>query len=269
LGAARGVRRIRVRNPDGGQSRVGQGHVSRLGDTIICNCVAHRILGPTPGDGTSRTAAEIEALFVEGGPNSISLPWAQARIAFRLQGPVRTITLANPMMANLWPEQKKPDGSQDGPAQRKQDFALFDDHGGVPGALNIFFFRDVEDSTAYSWTGQASIIVIGDEPNQILGPVDFQQVVAHEVGHSICLPHTCLKPGEDSATTNSLLGRPCVTSDSDNLMYPFWDVSDSMLLVSEQIDQARIGATFVEIGKTTLGTPQENKNHCLSEDGGN
>ncbi len=80
LGSLRGVRRLVVRNNDGGESR-GE-RVVRVGDTIVVRCAAFRVVGTTPSIGTPRSAADIAALFVEGGLNGLTVPWGQARIAF-------------------------------------------------------------------------------------------------------------------------------------------------------------------------------------------
>src|SRR5262245_8359063 len=99
LGVLRGVRRIFVRNPDGRISRPER--VVRLGDTIVVNAAAWRVVRPNR-TGTQRPAADIANLFVESTPNSLSLVWQQARIAFRLIEPVGTV-LVDADLANLWP----------------------------------------------------------------------------------------------------------------------------------------------------------------------
>jgi hypothetical protein len=243
LGNLRGVRRIVVRNPDNGESRAER--IARISDTIVVRCAAFRVVGTTPGIGTARSAAEITALFNEGAAGALSVPWAQARIVFKLVQPVQTVTIADDL-AFLWPQ------DEDAGVQSAGDRDLYDANGGVPGALNLFFFRDVEESTAYAWIGEG-LIMMGDEGNTVLGPVDFMQVVAHEIGHALCLRHVCAKPGEDAAVT--FFGRSCQDGDEVNLMYPYWNVSDLMLLLPGQVDAARIGATHVESGKTSLSHP--------------
>jgi hypothetical protein len=231
-----------VRNPDNGESRAER--VARISDTIVVRCAAFRVVGTSAGTGTVRSAAEITALFNEGAAGALSVPWAQARVAFKLVQPVQTVTIADDL-ANLWPK-------DDDDTQSTRDRDFYDDHGGVPGALNLFFFRDVEESTAYAWVGQG-LIILGDEGGTILGPVDFMQVVAHEIGHALCLRHVCAKSGEDAADT--FFGRACQDGDEANLMYPFWNTSDSMQLLPGQVDAARTGATHVENGKTSLSHP--------------
>ena len=117
---------------------------------------------------------------------------------------------------------------------------------GVLGVLNFFFFfRDVEVATAYAYFGGGPLF-IGDEGGP-LGPVDFQQVVAHEVGHTLCLRHQCDGAGEGPGT---FFNRECEDGDEAFLMYPFWDTSDGMAIDPGQVDPARIGATNFEDGKT-------------------
>ena len=86
LGNLRGVRRIRVRNPDNGLSR--DERVARISDTIVVRVAAFRLVGRTTGTQTVRTAAEIAGLFTEGTAHSISIPWSAARISFQLAQPV-------------------------------------------------------------------------------------------------------------------------------------------------------------------------------------
>jgi hypothetical protein len=93
---------------------------------------------------------------------------------------------------------------------------------------------------------------VGDEPGQILGPIDFMQLVAHETGHALCLAHVCSKAGE--AVETSLLGHACQSGDETFLMYPYWNVSDSLVIPVAQVTQARAGATFVEDGKAKLAS---------------
>ena len=231
LGALRGVRRIVVRNPNGGTSR--DERVVRISDTIVVECAAFRVIGTTPGIGTTRSAADIGNLFIEGAVNSLSIPWAQARIVFRLVQPVATISVADDQ-ANVWPF---PDLTA--------DQNIFTNAPGVLGALNFFFFRDVESATAHAYFGGGPLY-IGDEGGP-LGPVDFQQVVAHEIGHALCLRHICDGAGEGPGT---FFNRECDDGDEAFLMYPFWDTSDGMAIDAGQVDPARIGASHFEDGKT-------------------
>lgn len=232
LGALRGVRRIVVRNPDGGMSR--DERVARISDTIVVRCAAFRVVGTTPGVGTTRTAAEITNLFIEGAVNSISIPWLQARVVFRLVQSVATITVADDI-ANIWPLLDNP-----------TDTNVFNNAPGILGALNFFFVRDVNIATAYAYFGGGPLF-IGDEGGP-LGPVDFQQVVAHEVGHALCLRHQC--DGSGMEPPGTFFDRNCDDGDEAYLMYPFWDTSDGMLIHTGQVDPARIGATNFEDGKT-------------------
>lgn len=230
LGAMRGVRRIVVRNPDNGTSRAER--VIRIGDTIVVKVAAFRVIGTTPGVGTARSEAQIAALFSETGLLSVSAPWQQARITFRLVQPVSTITAADDN-ANLWPAQSN-----------ATDTATFNGAPFVPGALNLFFVRDVNIATAYCYFGGGPAF-IGDEAD-LLGDTDWKQVVAHEIGHGLCLRHIC-NGGEGPGT---FLNTACDEDDHANfLMYPFWDVSDGMDLHAGQVDPARSGATHFEDGK--------------------
>ena len=232
LGALRGVRRIVVQNPDGGRSR--DERVARISDTIVVRCAAFRVVGATAGVGTTRSAADIASLFVEGAVNSVNVPWGQARIVFRLVQPVGTVTTTD-TNANLWPGDST-----------ATDLALFTGAPGVAGALNFFFVRDVNISTAYAYFGGGPMF-LGDEGGP-LGPVDWQQVVAHEIGHSLCLRHQCDGAGEGPGT---FFNRACGDDgDDDFLMYPFWDSSDGMAIHAGQVDPARIGASNFEDGKT-------------------
>lgn len=257
LGSLRGVRRIEVRNPDGGTNR--DKWAVRIGDTIVVRCAAFAVVGSKPEFSTTRSAAEIANLFAEGAPNSISIPWKQARIAFRLVQPVQTIQIPD-HLSNMWPH------GDDDVVEDQRDLALYKNNGGVKGALNFFFFRDVEDSTAYAHIGEG-LIFVGDEGSNVLGPVDFQQVVAHEAGHALCLRHVCAKPGDKGPT---FFGRDCQPGDQSFLMFPFWNVSDDMSIPPGQIGEARIGATHFEDGKTSLLDPDlsgaANGRHCSSED---
>jgi len=143
LGNLRGVRRIFVRNADGGRSRAER--VARISDTIVVNVAAFRVVGTTPGVGTPRTDAEIAALFAEGAPDTLGIPWAQARVAFRFVQPVQTVT-TDDANANLWPD-----------STRDQEAQFATDHGGLRGAINVYFFRDVEIGTAHAWFGSGPV----------------------------------------------------------------------------------------------------------------
>jgi hypothetical protein len=259
LGSLRGVRRIRVRNPDGGRNRICDDTVVRISDaTIVVNSVAHRVVGTMPGSGTTRSATDIANLFVEGGPDSLNRIWAQAGIVFQLSQPVRVITYPDAKRVALWPDLKPKD-------QRAMDLDLYQKYGGVPGAMNFFFFQEVEGlALAYAWKGQASIMIVGDDAG--IG-IDLAQATAHEAGHAICLPHTCLKEGEDPAKVDSLLGRACLPEGDEsesNLMYPSAEGGEALEAV--QIAQARIGATYVEAGKIKTGTPFDGVNRCSVPD---
>lgn len=231
LGGLRGVRRIVIQNPDGGRSR--DERVARISDTIVVRCAAFRVVGTSAGVGTTRSAADIAGLFVEGAVNSVSIPWGQARIVFRLVQPVGTLTVSD-TSANVWPG-----------LSTATDMGLFTGAPGVAGALNFFFVRDVDISTAYAYFGGGPIF-IGDEGGP-LGPVDWQQVVAHEIGHALCLRHQCDGAGEGPGT---FFNRECQDGDEDFLMYPFWDTSNGMAIHAGQVDPARTGATNFEDGKT-------------------
>jgi hypothetical protein len=231
MGSLRGVRRIVVRNPDGGASRAER--VVRISDTIVVRVAAFRVVGNSTGSGTTRTAAQIADLFAEGPVHSVNVPWGQARIAFRMVQPVGTLTVTDDVAA-LWPILDT--AGTDQPA--------FTNAPGVLGCLNFFFVRDVEVATAYSYFGGGPLF-IGDEGGP-LGDVDWQQVVAHEIGHSLCLRHVCDGSGEGPGT---FFNRECDDGDEAYLMYPFWDVSDGMLIDPGEVAPARIGASSLEDGK--------------------
>jgi hypothetical protein len=233
LGNLRGVRRIRVRNPDSGTSR-GE-FVARIGDTIVVRIAAFRLLGSTTGTHSPRTVAEIADLFTEGPTYSIDVPWAAARIAFELAQPV-TDLLVPDEIANVFPDESgSPHPTWD---------AAFGAGTFVSGALNILFARDVEGSTAYAQFGGGPI-VIGEEPGSEITSTDLQQIVAHEVGHALCLRHIC-STGEGPGT---FYDRACEDSDEAFLMYPHWNASDGMALDPGQGPIARRGATYLETGK--------------------
>ncbi len=236
LGGIRGVRRIVVRNPDSGTSR-GE-HVARIGDTIVVKVAAFRLIGSTTGVSTSRSIADITNLFTDGATHCINVPWAAARIAFELAQPVVEVSVADEI-ANVFPI----DESQTSHPTFDTVFAASPF---VPGALNILFARDVEVATAYASFGGGPI-VYGDEPGHTLTAVDFQQIIAHEVGHALCLRHICDGSGEGPGT---FFNRMCQGSDEHFLMYPFWDASDGMDIDPGQVPMARNGATYVETGKT-------------------
>lgn len=248
LGDLRGVRRIAIRNPDGGESR--DERVARISDTIVVRCAAWRVVGSTAGTGTQRSAADIDHLFQEGAFFSVSIPWAQARIVFRLVQPVQDV-MVDDDIANLWPI----DMSEDQP--------VYTGAPGVDGAINIFFVRDVEVATAYMYFGGGPGF-IGDESGTILGAVDWQQVVAHEIGHSLCLRHICDGTGEGPGT---FFNRDCENGDEAFLMYPFWDTSDGMAIDAGQVDPARTGATHFEDGKTAALPPANlfNLNNAVAQ----
>ena len=119
-----------------------------ISDTIVVRCAAFRVVGTSPGTGTPRTAAEIAALFLEGGPQGLTVPWTAARIAFELVQPVGVVT-TDDARANIWPQ------SDDDAAQSAQDTA-FATANGVSGVLNLFFFKQMETSTAYAWMATSS-----------------------------------------------------------------------------------------------------------------
>jgi len=234
LGSLRGVRRLVVQNPDGGRSR--QERVVRIGDTIVVACAAFRVVGSTPGSGTTRGDADISNLFLEGAAGSINAPWGQARIALQLVQPVQTIAVRDDL-AFVWPGDDEPG-----------DRTLYTNAPGIPEALNFFFVRDVSIGTAFASFGGGPLFC-GDEGSTVLSPIDFQQVVAHEVGHALCLRHVCDGAGEGPGT---FFNRECEEDDDKGfLMYPFWGPSDGMAIHPGQVDPARLGATNFETGKTT------------------
>jgi hypothetical protein len=228
MGALRGVRRVVVRNPDGGSSRAER--VVRISDTIVVRCAAFRVVGMGASIGTTRTDAEIADLFAEGPVRSVNVPWGQARIAFRLVQPVTTLTVDDDL-ATVWP------------ILTNEDQTIFTAAPGVLGSLNVFFVRDVEVATAYAYFGGGPIFM-GDEGGP-LGDIDWQQVVAHEIGHALCLRHIC-DGGEGPGT---FFNHACGDSDEAFLMYPFWDASNGMAIDPGQVAPARMGASHLEDGK--------------------
>ncbi|MDQ3956746.1 MAG: zinc-dependent metalloprotease [Actinomycetota bacterium] len=171
----------------------------------------------------------------------------------------------------MWPD------VGDDVAQSQEDRDLYDTHGGVPGALNFFFFRETESGTAYAWVGEGLAMIGeagpfvyaaggggfdgGEDP--LLGPVDLLQVVAHELGHALCLQHVC--EDDEEAAADTFFQRECEDGDEAYLMYPYWDTSDGMDLMSGEVDIARVGATHVEDGKTSLSHPFDT-NRCSAVD---
>lgn len=233
LSNLRGVRRIRVRNPDGGTSRAER--TVRISDTIVVPVAAFRVLGTTPGIGTSRSAADISSLFTEASGHSINVPWAAARISFQLAQPVVTINVADDN-ANIWPLQVI-----------ATDQAAFAAAPGVLGALNIFFVRDVQIATAYSYFGGGPIIC-GDNAGD-LSIEHLEAIAAHEAGHSLCLRHVCDGAGEGPGT---FFNRTCQGGDDGFLMFPFWNTQTALNIPAGQVNAARFGATHLEEGKTTV-----------------
>jgi hypothetical protein len=236
LGNLRGVRRLRVRNPDNGLSR--DERVVRISDTIVVRVAAFRLVGSMTGTQTVRTAAEITDLFTEGTVRSIAVPWSAARISFQLAQPV-TDLMVDDTIANVFPFES---GATHPTWDKVLTATTF-----VPGALNILFARDVAVNTAYAQFGGGPV-VFGDEPGYTITATDLQQIVAHEFGHAMCLRHVCNGGGDGPGT---FFNRNCASGDETFLMYPFWDASDGMNLNAGECDIARRGASYVETGKTT------------------
>jgi hypothetical protein len=231
LGNMRGVRRIYVRNPDGGRGEAG---AVRIGDTIVVNCAAFRVIGETnPSIGCTRSAADIEKYFVEGGPGALTTVWNQARIAFRLIQPVSDVTYRDGY-ANMFPYSP----------QRLDEVA-----GKVakPHAINLFFVRDIEGGTIAGFGGPGGPIAVGAEgssPALVLG------VIAHELGHAFCLNHICAGEWDREHNAPTLFGRDCVPADVQYLMYG--GTRGPALLTLTECDTARNGASYLETGKTEI-----------------
>jgi hypothetical protein len=130
---------------------------------------------------------------------------------------------------------------------RAQEAQFATDHGGLRGAINVYFFRDVEIGTAHAWFGSGPVFC-GEEAGTPMSAVDFMQILAHEIGHALCLTHLCPNSGE--AASDTFFNRACQDGDEAFLMYPYWDVSDSMQFPPGQVDQSRAAATRLETGKT-------------------
>jgi hypothetical protein len=234
LNNLRGVRRIRVRNPDGGVSRGGQ--PVRISDTIVINCAAWRVIGTTDGVGTARSAADIASLFNDSSPYGISRIWAQGRVSFRLLQPVGTIHISDDH-ANIFPY-----------GNRQSEKDLLTSGPGVAGAFNYFFVRALSSSTAYAYYGGGPLI-IGDNGGD-LDMDALHRIVAHESGHAMCLHHVC-NVGADP--TGTFFGRDCgQEGDTSFLMYPYWNTQTDVIVPPAQIVAARSGATHLEEGKVNV-----------------
>jgi hypothetical protein len=205
-----------------------------VSDTIVIRVAAFRVVGTTPGIGTTRSVADITSLFTEGDPHSIGVPWTQARISFQLAQPVGTITVAD-TIANIWPQQVQ-----------ATDQNAMNLGPGLPGVLNIFFVRDVQSLTAYAWFGGGPIIC-GDNAGD-LSLEHLQALAAHECGHALCLRHICDGAEEGPGT---FFNRTCQGGDTGFLMYPFWNTQTGLTIPAGQVDAARTGAAHFEEGKTT------------------
>ena len=132
------------------------------------------------------------------------------------------------------------------------DLAFLTDHvgGGVKGAINVFFVRDVNNTTAYAGIGGGPIFY-GEDAQAgfpFLEPHDFRHVIAHEMGHALCLDHVC--PNEKEELEDSFFEHACGDSDRGFLMYPTWPSDEAF--PQGQIDGARFGASGFEQGKTQL-----------------
>lgn len=158
--------------------------------------------------------------------------------------PVGIVT-TDDIQANIWPQEK------DVEVRRAHDRAFAETHG-VKGVLNVFFCKQMETSTAYAWVGGGPAF-IGENGGDLLSNIDFLQLVAHELGHALCLRHVC--PNSDEEAAKTFFGTDCEDGHEDFLMYPYWNKSDSMILPPGQIDGARIGASGFERGKTKTSGP--------------
>src|SRR5262249_55167788 len=125
-------------------------------------------------------------------------------------------------------------------------------------ALNLFFVRDINNASGYSWRG-SGIAFCGLDT---LSLSQFQHVAAHEVGHAMCLHHFCAKPKEEDDQT--FTGQLCVPGDETNIMYPHFPPGD--VLNPTQIDQVRSGAFHFEEGKTQVFLDAPTVSNCGFKD---
>jgi hypothetical protein len=233
LGSIRGVRRLRVRNPTGTISQ--REVVVRIGHEIIVRCAAFRLIGSGSGDEPPYSAGDISSLFVEGAFNALTQVWSQAGIVFRLVAPVKNV-LVDDDIAYCFPHDRDAPMAENAAQTQALNAAPW-----VPGAINIFFVREVEDVIAFAEFGGGPAM-IGSDGGDAFSPFHFMANVAHELGHALCVGHVCDVDGE--------FGLPvCTSAHTVNLMYPELITSSTFLSPSE-IEVARRTATHFEQGKT-------------------
>ena len=216
IGMTAGPKTVALVNPDG---QISNAIPFELETEIVVRVKAWRVLD-SDDDGTGRDDEDIREIFDhEFSPASI---WDDHGIRLEFDRNIGIARVSSDL-ADTWPTSDDPDrlaakGQLLTPTPSGETFF-------VPGAINVYFVNDIDDSTAHAYADVGSAKTPNPPPVVIfedtgwLSVEDEAHVMAHEIGHVFGLPHTCAKEEGDAPETT--FGRVCnENTDKDFLMYP-------------------------------------------------
>jgi hypothetical protein len=220
IGMTAGPKTVAVVNPDG---QVSNTMSFELETEIVVRIKAWRVLD-SEDDGTGRDDEDIREIFDhEFSPGSI---WGAHGIRLEFDRNIGIARVSSDL-ADTWPSSDTPAASQSAENQLLTPTASGEKYF-VPGAINVYFVNDIDDTTAHAYARPRTVKTPKHEPSIVifedtgwLSVEDEAHVAAHEIGHVFGLPHTCAKNDSSEDATGTTFGRVCnENTDKDYLMFP-------------------------------------------------